>query len=366
MKADSLAALVVVGGCALCSLPLKLLAQPVNIDLATCGRIANDAERLKCYDSIARPVTPGLAEPEKLPTDITAVPTPQAQEAKNEKTAELQQARSFLSRTWELERVDKRGTFEFSSYQQSYFFPLHVSDGINRAPTSPAPGRTVNNLPPYKTTEAKLQLSFKTKLVQSIGPLGSDLWFGYTQQALWQLWAGNISTPFRSVDYEPELILTGPVPPPLQDLPLLSSFGWKFRMLNLGLAHQSNGQTQPSSRSWNRVYLMGGFEKDDFSVLAKFNRRLPERDDDNPDLTDFVGRAELQGVWRLKQQTLSLRLRNNLQASGKGSVQFDWQFPLAGENLKGHIQLFSGYGETLLDYNYKRNTASFGLTLIDW
>jgi phospholipase A1/A2 len=341
-------------------------AQPANIDLATCGRIANDAERLKCYDAIARPVTPGAAEPEKLPPAITAVPDAAAQAAKIEKTEELKQARSFMSRTWELEREDKRGTFEFSSYRPSYFFPLHWSSEINRTPTSPAPGRSVSTLPPYKNVESKLQLSFKTKLVQSIPPLDGDLWFAYTQQALWQLWSGSISTPFRSVDYEPELILTGPAPAQLQDLPGLSQFGWKFRMLNAGLAHQSNGQTQPLSRSWNRVYLQAGLEKEDIAVLLKINRRLPENDDDNPDLTDFIGRAELQTLWRLGKHALSARVRHNLKASAKGSVQLDWQFPLAGENLKGHVQLFSGYGETLLDYNHKHSTFSLGLTLIDW
>jgi phospholipase A1 len=346
---------------------VPVFAQPANTDLATCGRIANDAERLKCYDAIARPVTPGTAEPEKLPPAVTAVPDAVTQEAKIEKSEELKQARSFLSRTWELERADKRGTFEFSSYRPSYFFPLHVGNSINRAPTSPAPGRTATSVAPYKNVETKLQLSFKTKLAQSIGPLGSDLWFGYTQQALWQLWSGNISAPFRSVDYEPELVLTGPVPPHMQDLPVLANWGWKLRMLNAGLAHQSNGQSQPLSRSWNRVYLLAGLEKDDFAVLARIQRRLPESDDDNPDLTDFIGRAELQGLWRLpNQHALSLRLRHNLKASAKGSVQFDWQFPLAGENLRGHVQLFSGYGESLLDYNFKRNTFSMGLTLIDW
>jgi phospholipase A1/A2 len=354
--------------CALClALCAPLLnAQPANIDLATCGRMTNDAERLKCYDAIARPVTPGAAEPEKLPPAITAVPDAQTQAEKQEKTAELKQTRSFLSRTWELERADKRGTFEFSSYRPSYFFPVHWTDRLNRTPTSPAPGRTVTTLPPYKNYESKLQLSFKTKLAQGLGPLDSDLWFGYTQQALWQLWSGNISTPFRSVDYEPELILTGPVPATLQEVPLLSNFGWKFRMLNAGLVHQSNGQTLPFSRSWNRVYAIAGFEREDAAILLRFNRRLRESNDDNPDITTFLGRAELQGLWRLGQQTLSARLRHNLKSSAKGSLQLDWQFPLAGENLKGHVQVFSGYGETLLDYNHKNTSVGLGVTLIDW
>jgi phospholipase A1 len=341
-------------------------AQPTTIDLANCGRIANDAERLKCYDALARPVTPGAAEPEKLPPAITAVPSAAAQDQKVEKTEELKHARSFLSRTWELERDDKRGTFEFSSYRPNYFFPLHWASRINRLPTSPAPDRTATTASDYKNIETKLQLSFKTKLVQGIYPLDGDLWFGYTQQALWQLWSGNISAPFRSVDYEPELILTGPVPQQMQDLPVLSNWGWKFRMLNVGLAHQSNGQTKPLSRSWNRVYLLAGLEKDDFAVLARINRRLPESDDDNPDLTSYIGRAEVQGLWRLGKHALSARIRHNLKASGRGSAQLDWQFPLAGENLKGHVQLFSGYGETLLDYNHKSNSFSLGFTLIDW
>jgi phospholipase A1/A2 len=341
-------------------------AQPVNVDLATCGRIANDAERLKCYDSIARPVTPGMAEPERLPPAVTAVPNAAAQEEKIEKTEELKQARSFLSRTWELERVDKRGTFEFSSYRPSYFLPVHWVDSINRTPTSPAPGRTVTSLPPYKTVESKLQLSFKTKLAQGIGPLDSDLWFAYTQQALWQLWSGNISTPFRSVDYEPEVIVTGPVPAQWQDLPLLSNAGWKFRMLNAGLVHQSNGQTQPSSRSWNRLYLLAGFERDNATLMFRASHRLRETDSDNPDIATFLGRAEIMGLWRVGTQTLSARARHAMKSGGKGSAQLDWQFPLAGENLKGYVQVFSGYGETLLDYNYKNTSVGLGVTLIDW
>jgi phospholipase A1 len=34
--------------------------------------------------------------------------------------------------------------------------------------------------------------------------------------------------------------------------------------------------------------------------------------------------------------------------------------------LRFHTEIFSGYGDTLLDYNRKRTVLSMGLTLLDW
>ena len=34
--------------------------------------------------------------------------------------------------------------------------------------------------------------------------------------------------------------------------------------------------------------------------------------------------------------------------------------------LRYHLQLFSGYGDSLLDYNRKRVVLSLGLGLVDW
>jgi phospholipase A1 len=34
--------------------------------------------------------------------------------------------------------------------------------------------------------------------------------------------------------------------------------------------------------------------------------------------------------------------------------------------LRLHTQLFSGYGDSLIDYNRRRTVVSVGLSLVDW
>ncbi|MNJ80263.1 phospholipase A [compost metagenome] len=38
----------------------------------------------------------------------------------------------------------------------------------------------------------------------------------------------------------------------------------------------------------------------------------------------------------------------------------------ASSNLRLHTQLFSGYGDSLIDYNRKRTVFSVGLSLLDF
>ncbi|MBV5344501.1 MAG: phospholipase A, partial [Rhodoferax sp.] len=70
------------------------------------------------------------------------------------------------------------------------------------------------------------------------------------------------------------------------------------------------GQPLPLSRSWNRVILKAGMEKDQqFQLQAKLWYRLPEdpADDDNPDIANLIGRAELMGHWNVNpDNTLGL------------------------------------------------------------
>jgi len=93
--------------------------------------------------------------------------------------------------------------------------------------------------------------------------------------------------------------------------------------------------------------------------------------DNNPGIENFVGRVELGVIWQInKANILGLTVRHSLRRESKGSTRIDWLMaPAASPDYTGlryHVQLFHGYGDSLLNYNKKRNVISVGLSLVDW
>ena len=336
-----------------------------------CAAIGAPSDRLACYDklagrapapteSAAEPAAPG-ARAATLPTTSLIAP----KDAPLPDTANPQPAASLLSKYWELEPSDKRGIFNFVGYRPNYVMPIHFTSRINRSPQSPT--QAIVSQPDYRREEAKFQLSLRTKLAQDVLLPEADLWVGFTQQVLWQIWNGKDSKPFRNSDYEPEVIYLVPTPQSWRELPL----GWQWRYTQFGLAHQSNGQSDPLSRSWNRVYLTGGFERGDWSLTARLTQRLnePIATDNNPDLQTYRGRGEFQLNWSHGVQTASLLYRSTLKGLKYGAVQFEWTYPIYKDQpngLRWFVQAFRGYGETLTDYNFRQTSFGAGVTFLQF
>lgn len=152
-------------------------------------------------------------------------------------------------------------------------------------------------------------------------------------------------------------------------LPLDTSLGrtgLRLRMAGLGVNHQSNGRANPYSRSWNRIMGQVGLESDegDFAVLLRGWQRMNESadKDDNPDITHYLGHADVQFLWRAGRNGFGVNLRGT---PSHAAAKVDWSYQLHG-GLRAYVQLFSGYGESLIDYNHRQTTLGFGISLVDW
>jgi phospholipase A1/A2 len=349
-------------------------------DWLTCAAVQNADQRLACFDQKARqfaappePVSPAAlasSEPE-TPADVLPALTP---------VMRLSAQPSEISRFWDLEHAISRNTFELRAYRPVSLGVVY-GNPVNTQPSTPSAGHTAAQATAYQAGELKVNLSVRTKIFSGLlrngdDPLRDSLWFGYTQQSYWQLFNGDISRPFRSTDHEPELVY---VFPHFLSLPA----GWTYRMSGVGVVHQSNGQSLPLSRSWNRAYLMGAADKiadngDRFTLTARLWRRMRENaaKDDNPDISEHIGRGELAGYWSFDSgqgddkvtRTLGLTGRHSLKAGGKGSLRLEYLRSIGkpGSGLRFHTQLFSGYGDSLIDYNVKRTVFTMGLSLVDW
>lgn len=334
-------------------------------DMASCVSLKADTERLACYDGLAgRAAVPAPGESASAPVPVAPAPV-RGPTPVGEGLHPADGGGDFLSRFWELDPEDKRGTFNFTGYRPNYLLPVHVTSHLNSQPQSPThPATTLTG---YRNLEAKFQLSLRTKVIQDFLLPDGDLWFGYTQQSLWQVWNQRESSPFRSTDYQPEMMYVAPTPKAVRYLP----YGWQWRYVQLGIVHQSNGQTDPLSRSWNRVYFGTGFEHGDVSLTARFTSRLSEKAsiDDNPDIADYVGRSDFILAWTPGLATASLTYRNTLRSFHRGSIQFDWTYPVRIDHpngLRWYVQGFSGYGESLIDYNSRQSSMGLGLSLFNF
>jgi len=313
-------------------------------DLAECSKIEDNAERLKCYDRLSgrkpKEPAPAVKAEEKPPAALAAAPA---------------KAPSYFSRLWELEPETRAGRFPITPYRSNYILPLTYNTRPNyEAVRAADPGKDL------KYEEAAFQLSFKVKLWTDILDQKADLWMAYTQRSFWQVYNFEDSSPFRETNYEPELIVNYRT-----DYSLL---GVRGRFVNLGLNHQSNGQTEPLSRSWNRVVASAGFERGNFSLLVKGWYRIPEKteDDDNPHMGRYLGYGEIWGYYFWKGHRFGLMFRNNLHSDhNRGAVQLEWAFPLI-KWVSGYVQYFNGYGESLLDYNASVNRIGIGFILKEW
>lgn len=245
--------------------------------------------------------------------------------------------------------------FSIGVYKPNYLLPFYFTG---------SPDNTVyqNNTPNderLKHAEIKYQLSFKVPLWKNILKKPTSLYFAYTQLSYWQVY--NNYAFFRETDYEPELFLANEI-----NYKLFKN--WHVDFINLGAVHQSNGYGNALERTWNRIYVEAILSTDNWMLSIKpwyiiNNGSLHKY---NPDIAQFLGYGRLLVAGKYKGHVLSFSAHNFLEGHARSITgELTWSFPITAY-LKGYVQVFSGYGQSLIEYNHRTNSAGLGLALSDW
>ncbi len=215
--------------------------------------------------------------------------------------------------------------------------------------------------------KAHFQFSFKYRLldeesrVVSAFPLLKDLYLAYSQTSLWNL--DSDSYPFEDSSYRPGWFIDHHVK---NDAPLLPSF------VRAGYEHESNGKEAEASRTrgtffvwpfWSQTLAGHNF------VIAPKLYGYTSKDDENPDIADYRSYVDLLLRYGGEQHwSMSTTYRFSKENYSGTFVEFSQPLRKSRDGSTGgylYVQLFEGYGETLLAYNEQRDIQlRFGFAIV--
>lgn len=273
-----------------------------------------------------------------------------------------------LAEKVEAEKYAAKNPYLLLPHKPNYFMPLTYQTKINQEEQEKFyEGLDDENSDEgpkgFENTEFVFQLSIKYIVAEDIVGKNSSLAVAYTGKSYWQAYNSDISALFRETNHEPEIIL-GFAP----------GFSWSDHM-SVSFTHQSNGQIGNLSRSWNRIIFSTAKVWPDRILNVRAWYRIPEEKkefpystegDDNPDIQKYMGYGDVFYLRKFGKHSFAITARNNLRTGENlGSVELDWTFPLPG-GMKGFVQYFNGYGESLIDYNQYQERIGVGIKISDW
>jgi len=259
--------------------------------------------------------------------------------------------------------------FGLKPYKSNFFLPIsysskkyaRVNAGDLNAPTT------------YydSNSEVEFQISLKKPLTYNLFGFNEYITAAYTQKVWWQLYSA--SGPFRETNYLPELFMTIPSSQDIDD-----KYGLKA--VKTGFMHESNGQEGYRSRSWNRLYATGQFQFNNLFISPRVWYRISEdkknenfyngvnpnaSGDDNTNIYEYLGYGDLKVNYLIGKHEIGSVFRYNFGAGGtnRGAIDAHWSYPFFNsENTFWYVKFFSGYGESLIDYDKSVTKTSFGFS----
>ena len=269
-------------------------------------------------------------------TDATAAPAEVTSGTQRQSAVDVRREADFEAR-------DSRVVI--SRHRPNYFLYTYNNDP-NNAPYGVPEGS-------LDKEEIKFQVSFKMPLATGLFGGNTDLLFGYTGVAWWQLFNNPADNPFRETNYEPEVFVQNHTRANILGLDFIS---WEF-----GINHQSNGQSGALSRGWDRVIGSTAVELTDDVVFGIRAWYIYQRQDTNADLYRYMGYGDIGVGWVPNRHTFTALYR---PATEGDAVQLTWSYPIS-RYLRVYAQYWNGYGESLIDYNVRTKRWGIGISLSD-
>ena len=220
-------------------------------------------------------------------------------------------------------------------HKENYIYPMYHTN------TRPLDARD--------SEEAKYQFSIKISLV---GDGHQSLSFAYTQKSFWQVYDQSNSRPFREHNYNPEFF---------------ARLGGATLFIDLGYEHESNGQEDPKSRSWDRLYYKVHFRRSGYKFYLKHwmvianEHEGPSQEERTSTMKTYYGNGEVGLGFKMGSMILKGYGRLNFD-SNKGFLESKILFPL-GRFIYFSVVYTKGYGDSLRTYNYNHETFGFGLLM---
>jgi len=218
---------------------------------------------------------------------------------------------------------------------------------------------------------AKFQVSFKYQIFnpagswsQAFGPL-SGVHLAYSQTSFWDL--EDDSAPFLDSSYRPELLWSA------KDWRIEDSIVSRLG-LQIGLMHESNGRDGGDSRSLNIAYIRPNVTLGDpdgffLTFSPRFQTYVFGMDATNDDIADYRGHFDLKLVAG-ERDGLQLAVVGRVGDDWEqGALQFDLSYPMRrffnnNVDLYLHAQYFTGFGESLLEYDRQTNRFRVGVSIV--
>lgn len=237
--------------------------------------------------------------------------------------------------------------FAISLNQPTYILPYYYT-------ASPYYAVYENDTPddqPLNQNEFKFQLSLLVPVWQSVMNTPIDINISYTQMSYWQLY--TTSAWFRETDYEPEIIVNYTLDP--------------YNQLGLSLNHESNGRGGDEERSWNRLIAEYTYGHKDWMVQLRawaLVLKAGSVDLYNPDIADYLGHGDVTVSYELNKLVMSLQA-GNFEKIERAHVQGSLSYPISNK-FRLYLQGFTGYGQSLIEYNHRTNAFGVGIAFNDW